>query len=586
MHTRRLVRVAGRLFDATFTPVLAGDGSVARVVGLGHDVTELHACNQALSESEARLRDFVEVTSDWLWETDEEHQFIGLSVRFVEVVGADPARFIGRRRAELRVGDPADGDWAQHELALAERRPFRDFVYGLVDGRGGRRVVVMSSGVPVHGPDGRFRGYRGSGRDITRRVEAEERLRESEARFRSLVTNMRGVIFCRGVAGRGDHGHDGGGAALYGADVDALAGTRDPEGCALIDLWYGCVHPHDQGAYAAAERRRKDRHEPYAIEYRINHPRTGELRWMREVAWTIDERESGQTYFDSYILDITEAKRTEQALRDSRERYQRLIEEAPVAILIYREGRCLYANPRALRILAAGRPEEMVGRRLLDLADGTSRQRLQERLAELLAAGVAGIPSAPQEIRCRRLDGRSVTVEASMAAISEGGEAAVQVVLIDVTARKRAEAGIRHMAHHDALTGLPNRVLLLDRLAHAIGGAARERRPAALMVLDLDGFKEVNDTLGHAAGDVLLREVARRVRGVARQSDTLARLGGDEFAIVQTGLASPRDAAGLAGRIVDAVARPFVIDGQEVRAGVSVGINLFPRDAATAGGLL
>src|SRR5215218_860524 len=106
------------------------------------------------------------------------------------------------------------------------------------------------------------------------------------------------------------------------------------------------------------------------------------------------------------------------------------------------------------------------------------------------------------------------------------------------------------------------------------------------MVLDLDGFKEVNDTLGHGAGDELLREVARRVRGLARGSDTLARLGGDEFAVILPAAASPASAAALAARIVEAVGQPFAVDGQEVRAGVSVGVGLFPDDAESPGGLL
>ena len=155
----------------------------------------------------------------------------------------------------------------------------------------------------------------------------------------------------------------------------------------------------------------------------------------------------------------------------------------------------------------------------------------------------------------------------------------------DITERQKAEAQIAHMAHHDALTGLANRVLLLERLEAALLRVQRGER-LAVLYLDLDNFKSINDTLGHSAGDALLRAVAGRLRGCLRETDTIARLGGDEFAILQTALEQPTDAELLAKRLRDAVTTPLDVDGHQVLADVSIGITLAPTDGTESSQLL
>jgi diguanylate cyclase (GGDEF)-like protein len=156
----------------------------------------------------------------------------------------------------------------------------------------------------------------------------------------------------------------------------------------------------------------------------------------------------------------------------------------------------------------------------------------------------------------------------------------------DVTEAYEAEARIAHMAHHDALTGLPNRVLFHDHLEHALLGVRRYNDTLAVLYLDLDHFKNVNDGLGHPAGDKLLQAVAERLRACLRISDMVARFGGDEFAVLQIGLAGPHEAGALADRIVTLLSEPYDIDGQLVEIGASVGIALAPIDGETAEQLL
>ncbi|MHB8788138.1 MAG: putative bifunctional diguanylate cyclase/phosphodiesterase [Thauera sp.] len=151
----------------------------------------------------------------------------------------------------------------------------------------------------------------------------------------------------------------------------------------------------------------------------------------------------------------------------------------------------------------------------------------------------------------------------------------------DISEQRVAEERIRHLAHHDALTDLPNRTLLNDRLGVAMDHARRNGQPLALLFIDLDRFKYVNDTLGHPLGDRLLQTVAQRLRAVLREGDTLARLGGDEFVVLVEGLAGPEDAERVAGKLLQTMQQPVVLDGHELFVGGSIGISLFPQDGDT-----
>jgi diguanylate cyclase (GGDEF)-like protein len=156
----------------------------------------------------------------------------------------------------------------------------------------------------------------------------------------------------------------------------------------------------------------------------------------------------------------------------------------------------------------------------------------------------------------------------------------------DITERKCSEARIGHMAHHDALTGLANRPLLHDRLSQAMNHAMRNQAAVAVLALDLNRFKEINDGFGHAAGDGLLVLVGQRLQAALRSADTLARVGGDEFVVVQTDVGQPMAASELCSRLIEVLAEPFELDGHQVRIGTSIGVALYPADGATSAELL
>src|ERR1700687_4756730 len=177
-----------------------------------------------------------------------------------------------------------------------------------------------------------------------------------------------------------------------------------------------------------------------------------------------------------------------------------------------------------------------------------------------------------------RADGTLIDLAIYSRQLVYGDQPAVLLALMDITERKRAEARLTFMAQHDGLTGLPNRNLLRQHMDEVLQHTRRSAEKAAVLVLGLDNFKAVNDTLGHGIGDKLLRGVAKRLRSTLREEDTLAPLHSDEFAIVQSGLARPEDAVLLARRLLEAIGDPYLLDGHSVVIGASIGIAVAPGD--------
>ena len=242
-----------------------------------------------------------------------------------------------------------------------------------------------------------------------------------------------------------------------------------------------------------------------------------------------------------------------------------------------REGRFLLANA-ALAAFHRTTEAALLGR------DVTAATGAAEDAADLAAALASGTQLPFREVRVTGPDGaeRVLLSTAAPVAGDGGGASSVVRICLDITERKHAEEQIRYMAEHDSLTGLANRLLFTRRLSHALA----EGGMVALHLIDLDDFKEVNDSLGHAAGDALLLAAASRMRACLRPGDLLARLGGDEFAVVQTGLAAPAEADATAARLLRALGAPYAIEGMTLRAGASIGIAIGPADGVDGPALL
>ncbi|HXV19377.1 MAG TPA: EAL domain-containing protein [Desulfuromonadales bacterium] len=296
---------------------------------------------------------------------------------------------------------------------------------------------------------------------------------------------------------------------------------------------------------------------------------------------------------DALVSDITVQKHLVEALDQAREHYRLLFEHIAQGV-VYRdgEGRILAVNPAAERIL--GIPgAELLGRTSIDpqgkalRADGTPLSQQERPFRVALDSGrevrdeVIGLFN-PQEGAYRW-----VSVD-TVPQIQPGATEPFQILstLNDITERRLVEEKVQNLAFYDSLTGLPNRRLLLDRLSQAMAQANREGKLLGLAFLDLDHFKTINDTLGHASGDTLLRAVAERLQQCIRKSDTVARLGGDEFVVILTNLEHADGAAAIAEKILEIFIQPFRLGEREIFTSTSIGLALYPLDAGNGEELL
>ncbi len=271
-----------------------------------------------------------------------------------------------------------------------------------------------------------------------------------------------------------------------------------------------------------------------------------------------------------------------RALADSEAKYRKLIETASDGIVIAdgKSMRIVNANQKAQQLLE--RPAvSLIGDSIFALCVPEQRARWEMTLTVGLR-GDRRIESQEFELR-RGAERLSVELSASTAEVA--GKPIVQVIFRDVTERKTHTAVLRYQATHDALTGLPNRQFLYLRMTRDLP-RPRENRMCALLLIDLDRFKEVNDTLGHKSGDQLLRKIRGRLKPLLRSCDVLARLGGDEFALFMKNIPSSRDARRIAQLVVDVIKQPFNLDGLRVQIGASVGIALSPEHGIDAGTLM
>lgn len=302
--------------------------------------------------------------------------------------------------------------------------------------------------------------------------------------------------------------------------------------------------------------------------------------------WVLDYQEGRATRFLETNTDVTQRVQAERALRQSQQNYELLVESSTeyAIMMLSPGGRIETWNRGAETVLgysaqeAIGQPMDMLFT-LDDRRHGLPQRELERALRESRA------DHAGWRVRC---DGSKFwEVGTTTPTFNPDGSLRGFVkILRDQTAQRLAEEQTHFLAHHDALTSLPNRIRFSDELHQAIALCERNRSRLALLLLDLDQFKHVNDTFGHHTGDLLLKEVALRIRSTLRETDFVARLGGDEFVVIQQGSTQPQAAETLAAKLLRRLGEPYLLEGREVISGASIGVALYPDDASSSVELL
>ena len=278
----------------------------------------------------------------------------------------------------------------------------------------------------------------------------------------------------------------------------------------------------------------------------------------------------------------------ESALRDSEERHRTLVEWSPEAIAVYRKGRLVYANPVAIKLFGSQGRGELLGREVMEFVHPDFRQKVAAVMES--ATGANLMPTALEGKFCK-LDGTAMDLEIQSRLIIFDGSSGIYLAMRDVTASKQAKREIETLAFFDTLTGLPNRRLLIDRLEQALAASSRHNRDGALLFIDLDNFKNLNDTLGHDQGDILLQQVGRRLSECMREGDTVARFGGDEFVVILEDLSENAEDAAAQAEVVGekirtSLGQTYQLPAREYHTTPSIGITLFSDHEETVAELL
>lgn len=566
----------GRRQDGTTFPaeirlsqIAADDGPL--VIASFRDITERKRTEAALRLSEQRLRLALAAAKIGTWDWDLTTGELAWSVETERLAGVESGGSHTIDRL-FELVHPDDKEYLANEIQRvldSETEYATSYRMIMADGsthwnEAVGRVERDSDGRPLH--------FRGIAMDVTARKVTEEALREGEERFRAAFEHAAIGMALVGLGGEW---------LRVNSSLCELFGYDEYE-FLQMGGFQEITYPDDLARdLELFERLTSDEFETYQMEKRYFR-KDGGLIWTLLNVSLVHDANGAPVYFVAQIQDISERKRAEEALQDAHAELGRVIgsvsdciysaEMLPDGSFSYR-----YFSPVALRTL--GRPAaHFLGGpdRWFAIIHPEDRVLIDRAIDHVKTGEHSEIVT---ELRILWTDGSVRWIQDSvMITPRDNGTLWLDGVLTDVTERKAFEAELAHRALHDALTGLPNRPLFLDRLSHAL---ARRRLPdeiRAVLFLDLDNFKTVNDGLGHEAGDELIRAVVARLAKRVRASDTLARFGGDEFVVLLEDLTSAEDATRTADELIAAFTAPLSVQGREVYMGISIGIALAGPD--------
>lgn len=428
----------------------------------------------------------------------------------------------------------------------------------------GKVVWTEHRNVPIYDSTGSIVGFEGIARDITEQKQVQTALQESESRFRNMLEAVRMIAVSV----------DSEGKIVFCNDfLLQLTGWERNE---IIDRnWFDIFHPPEQrenSRQVFLERISEGSDSKAFCSEQEIVTRQGERRLISWKSTVMPNSEGSPASITCFGEDISERRRAEEVFK----RYQLICRHASDIILFFtREGQIIEINDAAVKTYGYSR-KEMLSKKVHDLRAPESKALLAEKIKQAETKGLL------YETMHTRKDGSTFPVEVSLQGTVFDNERVLVGIVRDISDRKRAEETINHLAYHDPLTDLPNRILFYDRLRVAIAHANRNKEMLALMFLDLDRFKFVNDMMGHAMGDQLLKDVARNLKDCIRANDTVARMGGDEFTILLPAIGREEDAARIAQKINDSMKKPWEVNGYEFHITASIGIVLYPNDGQDA----
>jgi diguanylate cyclase (GGDEF)-like protein/PAS domain S-box-containing protein len=559
-HLRRIHAVLGR-------PRHDAEGRFIGFRGVGRDITERRRAEIALGLAKERLELALDGSGAVLWDFDLRDGSVYLSDDWAAILG----RPRGATRAAIEelmalVHRDDVERVRQSGLATIKGESAEYSVEHRVRADSGEWRWLLSRGkVAQRDPDsGRALRMIGTNLDITARKRAEQATHDAEERYRSLIELAPdGVVVTSG--GVIEYANAAAVRILKAGSVQRLLGTPMSD---YIDPSQMERH-RERRAYLQAG--------PGTIAFEERKLQCIDGSEAVVEIGGVSYLERGRLVVQAVLRDVAEQRRNREAIAERERRFRDVVEASGEYVWETDAAwRYTYLSERVEAVLGHLR-HEMLGRTPRDFMPLDQARALEEWFAQRAARAE---PFRDLELRSLTKTGRVIWQSVSGVPVRNGAGklTGYRGTGADITARKQAEERIVYLANRDALTGLPNRQLLADRAGQAVHAASRDRGGLALLVVDLDRFKLVNDSLGHSAGDALLRAVAERLGATLRRDDTLARVGEDEFVLLWNRLKSSPDAAVVAQRVLGILARPFNIEGRALSVTASIGISVYPED--------
>ena len=554
--------VQERWLHTTKVPLVDAQGQGIGSIGIGRDITERKKAEEALRASEERWRTIVQNEPECVKVLDLEGRLLEMNPAGLAMIQATFEQVAGRPMGEMVAEEDRPAFDAM--VAAVFRGETRHLVFDMI-GLERRRLTLETTSVPLRETTGTLivRALLGVTRDVTERKRAEEALRESERALREAQ-----------ALGRM-------GSYVYDFPSDAWSSSEVLDGIFGIDAtyvrnfegWLELVDVAQREEIATYFQRLVAEHARFDRDYRIVRRSDGEERWVHGLGVLEYAADGSPRRLYGTIQDITERKRDEERLT----RAAAVFSSSREGFVITNDKGEVEEINEAFAAITGYDRTEMIGRNMRFLQSGRHDHAFyQEMWQELVRTG-----QWQGEIWNRRKDGTIFPEWLSISVVrGERSRIAGYVgVFSDISTLKATEEKLEHLARHDPLTDLPNRLLLASYLGQAVSRSRRSGRSGAVLFLDLDRFKNVNDSLGHAAGDEILQSTARLLRERLRDGDLIARLGGDEFIVLLEDIDGPQAAAAVAIDLIDRFRHPFLLgNGREVYVGLSIGISVFPAD--------
>ena len=543
--------------SATLSPVYDIEGRVAGTCFIARDIADL----RPLEQIQAQLASVVESAEDAIVSLDKNGHVLSWNPGAEHLFGYSSAEMLGRFYGEILSGEAQEDFKALFAKAMAGER--LSHYETTRQRRDGSTIEVSLSLAPMFAADGSVVGESAILHDITERKERERELSASQA----LLERAQRVGRIGGWSG----GSDLDARSSWTSETFRIFGVAERPDLTTAD-YYERVHPDDFSRVQSAVHSAMAEGHRYEIEYRIVRP-DGTQRWVFEAADVVVGDGGTPVELTGVVQDITERHEAEETMRAVEHQLRLLAENSPDLIFRYRldnPERFELVSPASLAITGYTPDELYADAGLIDLVIGPGDRELwMQRL-------LSGEAEEAEDIQFTRKDGSRIWVSQRLNVVrdSSGGVIAVEGIVRDISERKAAEQRFEFEALHDPLTRLPNRVLVTDRIETGLARGARDRSVVAVLFVDIDRFKVVNDTRGHARGDAFLRSVAYRLAQHSRAGDTVGRFSGDEFIVVSEGLRLASDAITIADRILNLFEAPFIADGEIVHLTASIGIAI------------